>query len=166
MAKFQNRGIVILYQGQAVPEDVEAAILQIIAPLTGSKRSKADIFQLDAADIAQASATRILNTPHATIHFDIKSPEIEAANLIGIAFEDSLKTGNPIIFTLKLIESVEYAKNNINDATTATLRALKLAAKPGFAYAVGSDTLTKYHLGSEMISAIRAVLTAKRIPYE
>lgn len=166
MAKFQTRGIVILYQGQAAPEDVEAVISQIIAPLTGSKKSKADIFQLDAADIAQASATRILNIPQATIRFDAKSPEIEAANLIGIAFEDSLKTDNPILFTLKLVESVEYAKNNINDATTATLRALKLAAKPGFAHIVGSDTLTKYHLGSEMISAIRTVLTANGIPYE
>ena len=166
MAKATNRGIVILYQGQSLTKDVEEAIVKIIAPFTYGNEGKADVFQLNANNLALAAAGQAQRSK--LIYFNIKSdtPEAKAADLIGITFEKQLKDEDSVLFVLRVSSVVNAAKNNGSDGSIALIRALKIAAKPGFSFSVGSEILEKYHLTSQAIEIIRRVLTANNIPYE
>ena len=166
MAKATNRGIVILYQGQSLTKDVEEAIVKIIAPFTYGNEGKADVFQLNANNLALAAAGQAQRGK--LIYFNVKSdtPETKAADLIGITFEKQLKDEDPVLFVLRVSSVVNAAKNDGSDGSIALIRALKIAAKPGFSFLVGSEILEKYHLTSQAIEIIRRVLTANNIPYE
>lgn len=166
MAKATNRGIVILYQGQSLTKDVEEAIVKIIAPFTYGNEGKADVFQLNANNLALAAAGQAQRSK--LIYFNVKSdtPEAKAADLIGITFEKQLKDEDPVLFVLRVSSVVNAAKNDGSDGSIALIRALKIAAKPGFGFSVGSEILEKYHLTSQAIEIIRRVLTANNIPYE
>lgn len=166
MAKATNRGIVILYQGQSLTKDVEEAIVKIIAPFTYGNEGKADVFQLNANNLALAAAGQAQRSK--LIYFNVKSdtPEAKAADLIGITFEKQLKDEDSVLFVLRVSSVVNAAKNNGSDGSIALIRALKIAAKPGFSFSVGSEILEKYHLTSQAIEIIRRVLTANNIPYE
>ena len=166
MAKATNRGIVILYQGQSLTKDVEEAIVKIIAPFTYGNEGKADVFQLNANNLALAAAGQAQRGK--LIYFNVKSdtPETKAADLIGITFEKQLKDEDPVLFVLRVSSVVNAAKNDGSDGSIALIRALKIAAKPGFSFSVGSEILEKYHLTSQAIEIIRRVLTANNIPYE
>lgn len=166
MAKATNRGIVILYQGQSLTKDVEEAIVKIIAPFTYGNEGKADVFQLNANNLALAAAGQAQRGK--LIYFNVKSdtPEAKAADLIGITFEKQLKDEDPVLFVLRVSSVVNAAKNDVSDSSIALIRALKIAAKPGFSFSVGSEILEKYHLTSQAIEIIRRVLTANNIPYE
>lgn len=166
MAKATNRGIVILYQGQSLTKDVEEAIVKIIAPFTYGNEGKADVFQLNANNLALAAAGQAQRGK--LIYFNVKSdtPEAKAADLIGITFEKQLKDKDPVLFVLRVSSVINAAKNDGSDGSIALIRALKIAAKPGFSFSVGSEILEKYHLTSQAIEIIRRVLTANNIPYE
>lgn len=166
MAKATNRGIVILYQGQSLTKDVEEAIVKIIAPFTYGNEGKADVFQLNANNLALAAAGQAQRGK--LIYFNVKSDttEAKAADLIGITFEKQLKDEDPVLFVLRVSSVVNAAKNDVSDGSIALIRALKIAAKPGFSFSVGSEILEKYHLTSQAIEIIRRVLTANNIPYE
>lgn len=166
MAKATNRGIVILYQGQSLTKDVEEAIVKIIAPFTYGNEGKADVFQLNANNLALAAAGQAQRGK--LIYFNVKSdtPETKAADLIGITFEKQLKDEDPVLFVLRVSSVINAAKNDGSDGSIALIRALKIAAKPGFSFSVGSEILEKYHLTSQAIEIIRRVLTANNIPYE
>lgn len=166
MAKATNRGIVILYQGQSLTKDVEEAIVKIIAPFTYGNEGKADVFQLNANNLALAAAGQAQRGK--LIYFNVKSntPEAKAADIIGITFEKQLKDEDPVLFVLRVSSVVNAAKNDVSDGSIALIRALKIAAKPGFSFSVGSEILEKYHLTSQAIEIIRRVLTANNIPYE
>lgn len=166
MAKATNRGIVILYQGQSLTKDVEEAIVKIIAPFTYGNEGKADVFQLNANNLALAAAGQAQRGK--LIYFNVKSdtPEVKAADLIGITFEKQLKDEDPILLVMRISSAINAAKNNGSDGSIALIRALKIAAKPGFGFSVGSEILEKYHLTSQAIEIIRRVLTANNIPYE
>ena len=166
MAKATNRGIVILYQGQSLTKDVEEAIVKIIAPFTYGNEGKADVFQLNANNLALAAAGQAQRGK--LIYFNVKSdaPETKAADLIGITFEKQLKDEDPVLFVMRISSAINAAKNNVSDGSIALIRALKIAAKPGFSFSVGSEILEKYHLTSQAIEIIRRVLTANNIPYE
>lgn len=166
MAKATNRGIVILYQGQSLTKDVEEAILKIIAPFTYGNEGKADVFQLNANNLALAAAGQAQRSK--LIYFNVKSdtPEIKAADLIGITFEKQLKDEDPILLVMRISSAINAAKNDGSDGSIALIRALKIAAKPGFSFSVGSEILEKYHLTSRVLEIIRRVLTANNIPYE
>lgn len=166
MAKATNRGIVILYQGQSLTKDVEEAIVKIIAPFTYGNEGKADVFQLNANNLALAAAGQAQRSK--LIYFNVKSdtPETKAADLIGITFEKQLKDEDPVFFVLRVSSVINAAKNNGSDGSIALIRALKIAAKPGFSFSVGSEILEKYHITSQAIEIIRRVLTANNIPYE
>ena len=166
MAKATNRGIVILYQGQSLTKDVEEAIVKIIAPFTYGNEGKADVFQLNANNLALAAAGQAQRGK--LIYFNVKSdtPEAKAADLIGITFEKQLKDEDPVLFVLRVSSVINAAKNDGSDGSIALIRALKIAAKPGFSFSVGSEILEKYHLTSQAIEIIRRVLTANNIPYE
>lgn len=166
MAKATNRGIVILYQGQSLTKDVEEAILKIIAPFTYGNEGKADVFQLNANNLALAAAGQAQRSK--LIYFNVKSdtPEVKAADLIGITFEKQLKDEDPILLVMRVSSAINAAKNDGSDGSIALIRALKIAAKPGFGFSVGSEILEKYHLTSQAIEIIRRVLTANNIPYE
>lgn len=166
MAKATNRGIVILYQGQSLTKDVEEAILKIIAPFTYGNEGKADVFQLNANNLALAAAGQAQRGK--LIYFNVKSdtPEIKAADIIGITFEKQLKDEDPVLFVLRISSAVNAAKNDVSDGAVALIRALKIAAKPGFSFSVGSEILEKYHLTSQALEIIRRVLKANDIPYE
>lgn len=168
MAKATNRGIVILYQGQSLTKDVEEAILKIIAPFTYGNEGKADVFQLNANNLALAAAGQAQrgkliylnvksNTP------EVKTPEVKAADLVGITFEKQLKDEDPVLFVLRVSSVVNAAKNDGSDGSIALIRALKIAAKPGFSFSVGSEILEKYHLTSQALEIIRRVLKANDI---
>lgn len=165
-AKFTNRGIVILYQGQSLTKDVEEAILKIIAPFTYGNEGKADVFQLNANNLALAAAGQAQRGK--LIYFNVKSdtPEIKAADIIGITFEKQLKDEDPVLFVLRVSSAVNAAKNDASDGAVALIRALKIAAKPGFSFSVGSEILEKYHLTSQALEIIRRVLKANDISYE
>lgn len=166
MAKATNRGLVILYQGQSLTKDVEEAILKIIAPFTYGNEGKADVFQLNANNLALAAAGQAQRGK--LIYFNVKSdtPEIKAADIIGITFEKQLKDEDPVLFVLRISSAVNAAKNDVSDGAVALIRALKIAAKPGFSFSVGSEILEKYHLTSQALEIIRRVLKANDIPYE
>lgn len=166
MAKATNRGIVILYQGQSLTKDVEEAIVKIIAPFTYGNEGKADVFQLNANNLALAAAGQAQRGK--LIYFNVKSdtPEVKAADLIGITFEKQLKDEDPILLVMRISSAINAAKNNGSDGSIALIRALKIAAKPGFGFSVGSEILEKYHLTSQAIEIIRRVLIANNIPYE
>lgn len=166
MTKATNRGIVILYQGQSLTKDVEEAILKIIAPFTYGNEGKADVFQLNANNLALAAAGQAQRGK--LIYFNVKSdtPEVKAADLIGITFEKQLKDEDPVLFVLRVSSVVNAAKNDSSDGAVALIRALKIAAKPGFSFSVGSEILEKYHLTSQALEIIRRVLKANDIPYE
>lgn len=166
MAKATNRGIVILYQGQSLTKDVEEAILKIIAPFTYGNEGKADVFQLNANNLALAAAGQAQRGK--LIYFNVKSDtaEVKAADLIGITFEKQLKDEDPVLFVLRVSSVVNAAKNNGSDGSIALIRALKIAAKPGFSFSVGSEILEKYHITSQALEIIRRVLKANDIPYE
>jgi acetylglutamate kinase len=166
MAKATNRGIVILYQGQSLTKNVEEAILKIIAPFTYGNEGKADVFQLNANDLALAAAGQVQRSK--LIYFNVKSdtPEVKAADLIGITFEKQLKDEDPILLVMRISSAINAAKNDVSDGSIALIRALKIAAKPGFSFSVGSEILEKYHLTSQALEIIRRVLTANNIPYE
>ena len=166
MAKATNRGIVILYQGQSLTKDVEEAIVKIIAPFTYGNEGKADVFQLNANNLALAAAGQAQRGK--LIYFNVKSdtPEIKAADIIGITFEKQLKDEDPILLVMRISSAINAAKNNGSDGSIALIRALKIAAKPGFGFSVGSEILEKYHLTSQAIEIIRRVLIANNIPYE
>ena len=166
MAKATNRGIVILYQGQSLTKDVEEAIVKIIAPFTYGNEGKADVFQLNANNLALAAAGQAQRGK--LIYFNVKSdtPEIKAADIIGITFEKQLKDEDPILLVMRISSAINAAKNDGSDGSIALIRALKIAAKPGFGFSVGSEILEKYHLTSQAIEIIRRVLTANNIPYE
>lgn len=166
MAKATNRGLVILYQGQSLTKDVEEAILKIIAPFTYGNEGKADVFQLNANNLALAAAGQAQRGK--LIYFNVKSdtPEIKAADIIGITFEKQLKDEDPVLFVLRVSSAVNAAKNDASDGAVALIRALKIAAKPGFSFSVGSEILEKYHLTSQALEIIRRVLKANDIPYE
>lgn len=166
MAKATNRGIVILYQGQSLTKDVEEAIVKIIAPFTYGNEGKADVFQLNANNLALAAAGQAQRGK--LIYFNVKSdtPEVKAADLIGITFEKQLKDEDPILLVMRISSVINAAKNDGSDGSIALIRALKIAAKPGFGFSVGSEILEKYHLTSQAIEIIRRVLTANNIPYE
>lgn len=166
MAKATNRGLVILYQGQSLTKDVEEAILKIIAPFTYGNEGKADVFQLNANNLALAAAGQAQRGK--LIYFNVKSdtPEIKAADIIGITFEKQLKDEDPVLFVLRVSSVVNAAKNDGSDGSIALIRALKIAAKPGFSFSVGSEILEKYHLTSQALEIIRRVLKANDIPYE
>lgn len=166
MTKATNRGIVILYQGQSLTKDVEEAILKIIAPFTYGNEGKADVFQLNANNLALAAAGQAQRGK--LIYFNVKSdtPEVKAADLIGITFEKQLKDEDPVLFVLRVSSVVNTAKNDVSDGAVALIRALKIAAKPGFSFSVGSEILEKYHLTSQALEIIRRVLKANDIPYE
>ena len=163
MAKATNRGIVILYQGQSLTKDVEEAIVKIIAPFTYGNEGKADVFQLNANNLALAAAGQAQRGK--LIYFNVKSdtPEIKAADIIGITFEKQLKDEDPILLVMRISSAINAAKNDGSDGSIALIRALKIAAKPGFGFSVGSEILEKYHLTSQAIEIIRRVLTAKSI---
>lgn len=166
MAKATNRGIVILYQGQSLTKDVEEAILKIIAPFTYGNEGKADVFQLNANNLALAAAGQAQRGK--LIYFNVKSdtPEVKAADLIGITFEKQLKDENLVLFVMRVSSAINAAKNDASDGSIALIRALKIAAKPGFSFSVGSEILEKYHLTSQALEIIRRVLKANDIPYE
>ena len=166
MAKATNRGIVILYQGQSLTKDVEEAIVKIIAPFTYGNEGKADVFQLNANNLALAAAGQAQRGK--LIYFNVKSntPETKAADIIGITFEKQLKDEDPVLLVLRVSSVINTAKNDGSDGSIALIRALKIAAKPGFSFSVGSEILEKYHLTSQAIEIIRRVLTANNIPYE
>lgn len=166
MTKATNRGIVILYQGQSLTKDVEEAILKIIAPFTYGNEGKADVFQLNANNLALAAAGQAQRGK--LIYFNVKpdTPEAKAADLIGITFEKQLKDEDPVLFILRVSSAVNAAKNNSSIGAVALIRALKIAAKPGFSFSVGSEILEKYHLTSQALEIIRRVLKANDIPYE
>lgn len=166
MAKATNRGIVILYQGQSLTKDVEEAILKIIAPFTYGNEGKADVFQLNANNLALAAAGQAQRGK--LIYFNVKSdtPEVKAADLIGITFEKQLKDEDPVLFVMRVSSAINAAKNDASDGSIALIRALKIAAKPGFSFSVGSEILEKYHLTSQALEIIRRVLKANDIPYE
>lgn len=166
MTKATNRGIVILYQGQSLTKDVEEAILKIIAPFTYGNEGKADVFQLNANNLALAAAGQAQRGK--LIYFNVKpdTPEVKAADLIGITFEKQLKDEDPVLFVLRVSSVVNAAKNDSSDGAVALIRALKIAAKPGFSFSVGSEILEKYHLTSQALEIIRRVLKANEIPYE
>lgn len=166
MAKATNRGIVILYQGQSLTKDVEEAILKIIAPFMYGNEGKADVFQLNANNLALAAAGQAQRGK--LIYFNVKSdtPEIKAADLIGITFEKQLKDEDPILLVMRISSAINAAKNDGSDGSIALIRALKIAAKPGFSFSVGSEILEKYHLTSQALEIIRRVLKANDIPYE
>ena len=166
MAKATNRGIVILYQGQSLTKDVEEAIVKIIAPFTYGNEGKADVFQLNANNLALAAAGQAQRGK--LIYFNVKSdtPEVKAADLIGITFEKQLKDEDPILLVMRISSAINAAKNDGSDGSIALIRALKIAAKPGFGFSVGSKILEKYHLTSQAIEIIRRVLKANNIPYE
>lgn len=166
MAKATNRGIVILYQGQSLTKDVEEAILKIIAPFTYGNEGKADVFQLNANNLALAAAGQAQRGK--LIYFNVKSntPEVKAADLIGLTFEKQLKDEDPVLFVMRVSSAINAAKNDGSDGSIALIRALKIAAKPGFSFSVGSEILEKYHLTSQALEIIRRVLKANDIPYE
>lgn len=166
MAKATNRGIVILYQGQSLTKDVEEAILKIIAPFAYGNEGKADVFQLNANNLALAAAGQAQRGK--LIYFNVKSdtPEVKAADLIGITFEKQLKDEDPILLVMRISSAINAAKNDGSDGSIALIRALKIAAKPGFSFSVGSEILEKYHLTSQALEIIRRVLKANDIPYE
>ena len=166
MAKATNRGIVILYQGQSLTKDVEEAIVKIIAPFTYGNEGKADVFQLNANNLALAAAGQAQRGK--IIYFNVKSdtPEAKAADIIGITFEKQLKDEDPVLLVMRISSAINAAKNDGSDGSIALIRALKIAAKPGFSFSVGSEILEKYHLTSQAIEIIRRVLTANNIPYE
>ena len=167
MAKATNRGIVILYQGQSLTKDVEEAILKIIAPFTYGNEGKADVFQLNANNLALAAAVQAKRAK--LICSNVKSvspPEVKAADLIGITFEKQLKDEDPILLVMRISSAINAAKNDGSDGSIALIRALKIAAKPGFSFSVGSEILEKYHLTSQALEIIRRVLKANDIPYE
>lgn len=166
MAKATNRGIVILYQGQSLTKDVEEAIVKIIAPFTYGNEGKADVFQLNANNLALAAAGQAQRGK--LIYFNVKSdtPEVKAADLIGITFEKQLKDEDPVLLVMRISSAINAAKNDGSDGSIALIRALKIAAKPGFSFSAGSEILEKYHLTSQAIEIIRRVLTANNIPYE
>ena len=166
MAKATNRGIVILYQGQSLTKNVEEAILKIIAPFAYGNEGKADVFQLNANDLALAAAGQVQRSK--LIYFNVKSdtPEVKAADLIGITFEKQLKDEDPILLVMRISSAINAAKNDGSDGSIALIRALKIAAKPGFSFSVGSEILEKYHLTSRALEIIRRVLKANDIPYE
>lgn len=166
MAKATNRGIVILYQGQSLTKDVEEAILKIIAPFMYGNEGKADVFQLNANNLALAAAGQAQRGK--LIYFNVKSdtPEVKAADLIGITFEKQLKDEDPILLVMRVSSAINAAKNDGSDGSIALIRALKIAAKPGFSFSVGSEILEKYHLTSQALEIIRRVLKANDIPYE
>lgn len=166
MAKATNRGIVILYQGQSLTKNVEEAILKIIAPFAYGNEGKADVFQLNANDLALAAAGQVQRSK--LIYFNVKSdtPEVKAADLIGITFEKQLKDEDPILLVMRISSAINAAKNDGSDGSIALIRALKIAAKPGFSFSVGSEILEKYHLTSQALEIIRRVLKANDIPYE
>ena len=166
MAKATNRGIVILYQGQSLTKNVEEAILKIIAPFTYGNEGKADVFQLNANNLALAAAGQAQRGK--LIYFNVKSdtPEVKAADLIGITFEKQLKDEDPILLVMRISSAINAAKNDGSDGSIALIRALKIAAKPGFSFSVGSEILEKYHLTSQALEIIRRVLKANDIPYE
>ena len=166
MAKTTNRGIVILYQGQSLTKDVEEAIVKIIAPFTYGNEGKADVFQLNANNLALAAAGQAQRDK--LIYFNVKSntPEVKAADLIGITFEKQLKDEDPVLFVMRISSAINAAKNDGSDGSIALIRALKIAAKPGFGFSVGSEILKKYHLTSQALEIIRRVLKANDIPYE
>lgn len=167
MAKATNRGIVILYQGQSLTKNVEEAILKIIAPFAYGNEGKADVFQLNANDLALAAAGQVQRSK--LIYSNVKSvrtPEVKAADLIGITFEKQLKDEDPILLVMRISSAINAAKNDGSDGSIALIRALKIAAKPGFSFSVGSEILEKYHLTSQALEIIRRVLKANDIPYE
>ena len=166
MAKATNRGIVILYQGQSLTKNVEEAILKIIAPFAYGNEGKADVFQLNANNLALAAAGQAQRSK--LIYFNVKSdtPEVKAADLIGITFEKQLKDEDPILLVMRISSAINAAKNDGSDGSIALIRALKIAAKPGFSFSVGSEILEKYHLTSQALEIIRRVLKANDIPYE
>lgn len=166
MAKATNRGIVILYQGQSLTKDAEEAILKIIAPFTYGNEGKADVFQLNANNLALAAAGQAQRGK--LIYFNVKSntPEVKAADLIGITFEKQLKDEDPVLLVMRISSAINAAKNDGSDGSIALIRALKIAAKPGFSFSVGSEILEKYHLTSQALEIIRRVLKANDIPYE
>lgn len=166
MAKATNRGIVILYQGQSLTKDIEEAILKIIAPFTYGNEGKADVFQLNANNLALAAAGQAQRGK--LIYFNVKSntPEVKAADLIGLTFEKQLKDEDPVLFVMRVSSAINAAKNDGSDGSIALIRALKIAAKPGFSFSVGSEILEKYHLTSQALEIIRRVLKANDIPYE
>lgn len=166
MAKATNRGIVILYQGQSLTKNVEEAILKIIAPFMYGNEGKADVFQLNANNLALAAAGQAQRGK--LIYFNVKSdtPEVKAADLIGITFEKQLKDEDPILLVMRISSAINAAKNDGSDGSIALIRALKIAAKPGFSFSVGSEILEKYHLTSQALEIIRRVLKANDIPYE
>ena len=166
MAKATNRGIVILYQGQSLAKDVEEAILKIIAPFTYGNEGKADVFQLNANNLALAAAGQAQRGKLICLNVKSNTPEVKAADLIGITFEKQLKDEDPILLVMRISSAINAAKNDGSDGAIALIRALKIAAKPGFGFSVGSEILEKYHLTSQAIEIIRRVLTANNIPYE
>lgn len=165
-AKFSNKGIVILYQGQGITPDVEEAILHIIAPFVHNK-SKADVFQLNSSDFAIAAAgATIKNGKTITIDFTPKtqtSPEEEAAKVVGLMFEKQLKTEDPIVLAIAVASTIDVIAHSARDTDIALLRALKLVVKPGFPLIVGSDILEKYNLNASAIQTIRTVLKTRSI---
>lgn len=163
MAKATNRGIVILYQGQSLTKDVEEAILKIIAPFTYGNEGKADVFQLNANDLALAAAGQTQRGKIICLNVKSDTPEVKAADLIGITFEKQLKDEDPVLFVLRVSSVVNAAKNDGSDGSIALIRALKIAAKPGFSFSVGSEILEKYHLTSQALEIIRRVLKANDI---
>ena len=167
-ANFTNRGIVILYYGQKVTPDIEKAILKVIAPFMYGNKSKADVFQLDSSNLAIAAAGKAINDKSIVIDFTpkVKSPESAAADLIGLTFEEQLKTENPIILATAVSEGINKIAHSAKESDIAFLKALKLVVKPGFQLSVGSETLEKYNLTSQAIQTIRTVLKYKGIPYE
>lgn len=166
MAKFTNRGIVILYQGMSLTEDVEKAILKVIAPFVHNN-AKADVFQINANDLALAAAGQSSKVSGATIiNFAKTEPEQKAADLIGISFGDVLKSNNSIRIAITLNGIVQKIKADPSDSSIALIRALKLATKPEFQIKVGIDTLSKYNIDSNTIRIIRDVLDANDIPHE
>ena len=166
MAKATNRGIVILYQGQSLTKDVEEAIVKIIAPFTYGNEGKADVFQLNANNLALAAAGQAQRGKLISLNVKSNTPEVKAADLIGITFEKQLKDEDPVLFVMRISSAINAAKNDGSDGSIALIRALKIAAKPGFSFSVGSEILEKYHLTSQALEIIRRVLKANDIPYE
>lgn len=166
MAKYQNRAVVILYEGAQLTDDVEEALLKIVAPFTGRAKSRANILQLDANDIASAIAGKVITEKPKVIQFGVKTPESEAAALVGLTFEDELKSQNPVGLAIAIYNAVSHAKANATDSSVALLRALKLVSKAGFSFQVGNTTLEKYYLTAGNLQVIRDVLRAQGIAYE
>lgn len=166
MAKAINRGIVILYHGQSLTKEVEEAIVKIIAPFIYGNEGKAEVFQLNANNLALAAAGQAQRGKFIYVNAKSDTPEVKAADLIGITFEKQLKDEDPILLVMRISSAINAAKNDGSDGSIALIRALKIAAKPGFGFSVGSEILEKYHLTSQAIEIIRRVLTANNIPYE